>query len=100
MQHFELFVFLDFVIPLHFLFLSKNDVEFEVIPGITSAIAVPTYAGISLTHRNLSRSVAFVTGTLKKGEVQLDIPIADTLVFLMAVTNLEEIIEQILKIKR
>ena len=81
-------------------FLSKNNITFEVIPGITSAIAVPTYAGIALTHRNLSRSVAFVTGTLKKGEVQLDIPIADTLVFLMAVTNLEEIIDQILKIDR
>ncbi len=79
--------------------LKDNNIAFEVIPGITSAIAVPTYAGIPLTHRDLSRSVAFVTGTLKKGDAQLDIPIADTLVFLMAISNLEEIVEQIIKIE-
>ena len=41
-----------------------------------------------------------MTGTLKKDEAQLDIPVADTLVFLMAVTNLESIVEHILKLDR
>lgn len=76
--------------------LADHNIEYEIVPGITSAIAVPSYAGIPLTHRNLSRSVAFVTGTLKKGKTQLDIPKADTLVFLMAVTNLEDIVSKIL----
>jgi uroporphyrin-III C-methyltransferase len=43
-------------------FLRKHDIQFEIIPGITSAIAAPAYAGIPLTHRNYSSSVAFVTG--------------------------------------
>ncbi|RAP29498.1 uroporphyrinogen-III C-methyltransferase [Candidatus Marinamargulisbacteria bacterium SCGC AG-414-C22] len=80
--------------------LAKHNIPFEIIPGITSAIAVPAYAGIPLTHRELSRSVAFVTGTLKKGKTQLDIPVADTLVFLMAVTNINDIVKNILRCSR
>jgi uroporphyrin-III C-methyltransferase len=43
--------------------LNREGIPFEVIPGITSAIAVPTYAGIPITHREISHSVAFVTAT-------------------------------------
>jgi len=42
--------------------LAKARVPFEIVPGVTSAIAVPAYAGIPVTHRELSSSVAMVTG--------------------------------------
>ncbi len=42
--------------------LAAADVPFEVVPGVSSAIAVPAYAGIPLTHRDLSSSFAVVTG--------------------------------------
>lgn len=42
--------------------LQKAEIPFHVIPGITSALAVPTYAGIPLTHRNYASSLAIVTG--------------------------------------
>jgi uroporphyrinogen III methyltransferase / synthase len=73
--------------------LVKQSIPFEIVPGVTSAIAAPAYAGIPLTHRLLSRSVAFVTGSLQKGEDEesIEIPLADTLVFLMPLTNLSVI---------
>ncbi|MDG6966573.1 MAG: uroporphyrinogen-III C-methyltransferase [Nitrososphaerota archaeon] len=43
-------------------FLASHGVEFEVVPGVTSALAVPAYAGIPLTHREHSSSVTIVTG--------------------------------------
>ena len=46
--------------------LVKYDIPFEIIPGISSAVAGPGYFGIPITHRDFSRSVGFVTGTLKK----------------------------------
>ncbi len=77
--------------------LKKEGIPYEIIPGITSAIAAPTYAGIPLTHRDYSQSVAFVTGTNKEGAhaTRNRMPQADTLVFLMAVTHLQEIIQQL-----
>ncbi|KIL51766.1 uroporphyrinogen-III C-methyltransferase [Jeotgalibacillus campisalis] len=41
---------------------AKNDVPYEIIPGITAGIAAPAYAGIPVTHRTLSKSFAFITG--------------------------------------
>ncbi|MEK7314489.1 MAG: uroporphyrinogen-III C-methyltransferase, partial [Deltaproteobacteria bacterium] len=41
--------------------LVKAGIPFEVIPGVTSAISVPAYAGIPLTHRDMSSSVTFLT---------------------------------------
>lgn len=74
-------------------FLSSHKVPYEIIPGISSGSAVPTYAGIPLTHRDLSRSVAFVTGTTLTGDSleKKCLPKADTLVFFMAVHALDEI---------
>ncbi|HFC46367.1 MAG TPA: uroporphyrinogen-III C-methyltransferase, partial [Dissulfuribacter thermophilus] len=42
--------------------LAKEGIPFEIVPGVTSAIAVPAYAGIPLTHRSYTASVAFITG--------------------------------------
>lgn len=44
------------------LFLAEHGVPFEVVPGVTSGIAAPAYAGIPVTHRKLASSVTFVTG--------------------------------------
>ncbi|RAP28480.1 uroporphyrinogen-III C-methyltransferase [Candidatus Marinamargulisbacteria bacterium SCGC AG-343-D04] len=77
--------------------LVEAGIPFEVLPGVSSAIAGPGYAGIPLTHRNQSRSVAFVTGTLKRGEVPIELPKADTLVFLMALAHCDEITSELIK---
>jgi len=42
--------------------LALQGIEFEIVPGVTSAIAAPAYAGIPLTHRDLASSVTFITG--------------------------------------
>jgi len=81
--------------------LSKAGVPFEVIPGVSSAIAVPAYAGIPLTHRDYASSVAFITGHEDPTKDQSDIAWdklstgAGTLVFLMGVGNLPHIVRQL-----
>ncbi|HEX2955860.1 MAG TPA: uroporphyrinogen-III C-methyltransferase [Chitinispirillaceae bacterium] len=79
-------------------FLREKGIDFVVVPGITSAIAAPAWAGIPVTHRSVSRSVAIVTGHLQAGESieQLSIPVADTIVFLMAMQNLSALVQRIL----
>ena len=82
--------------------LVNNDVSFEIVPGVTSAIAAPAYAGIPLTHRKYTATVAFVTGheDPHKDESAIDwVSIAramGTLVFLMGVKNLPHIAEQLI----
>jgi len=82
--------------------LSQAGITYEVVPGVTSAIAVPAYAGIPLTHRGLSASVAFVTGHEMPGKESTDIHWdrlatgVGTLVFLMGVKNLEFISSQLI----
>jgi len=81
--------------------LAKRGVPFEVVPGITSAIAVPAYAGIPLTHRGLTSTVAFVTGHEDPAKKQSDInwpALAGigTLVFLMGVKNVSSITESLI----
>ncbi|MFK2826749.1 uroporphyrinogen-III C-methyltransferase [Bacillus sp. B190/17] len=49
-------------------FLAEHGVPFEIIPGITSGIAAPAYAGIPVTHRDHSASFAIVTGHRREGE--------------------------------
>ena len=73
--------------------LSKEGIEFEIVPGITSAIAVPSYAGIPLTHRKYASAVTFVTGhedpTKEDSSISWDrIAHSGTIVILMGVGNL------------
>lgn len=78
--------------------LVSEGIEFEIIPGITSAIAVPAYAGIPVTHRKMCSALGIITGHEDPGKTESSIKwdkIAtgiDTLVFLMGVENLPNIV--------
>ncbi|MBE9546687.1 MAG: uroporphyrinogen-III C-methyltransferase [Proteobacteria bacterium] len=82
--------------------LSAAGIPFEIIPGVTSAISVPAYAGIPLTHRKFTSSVTFVTGhedPTKDGS-SIDwgnISAVGTMVFLMGVKNLTHIVTNLIK---
>jgi uroporphyrinogen III methyltransferase/synthase len=80
--------------------LRAAGIPFEIIPGITSAVAVPAYAGIPVTHRGAATSFAVVTGheDPAKGESTIDwgsLAGVQTLVLLMGVRTLPEIIEKL-----
>ena len=72
----------------------RAGVPFEVVPGVTAAVATSAYAGISLTHRDFASGVAFVTGheNPQKGESSLDYSalakFPGTLVFYMGLHRL------------
>jgi uroporphyrinogen III methyltransferase/synthase len=78
--------------------LAGAGVPFEVVPGVTSAVAAPAYAGIPVTHRTLASTVTFVTGheDPAKDAEALEWPrlatAHGTLVFLMGVKNLPAIV--------
>lgn len=74
----------------------EDGVPFEVVPGITSALAAACYAGIPPTHRDYTPNIAIITGH-RKEERQLEIPKAGTLIFLMGVTNIERIVNSLLE---
>ncbi|MFC4808988.1 uroporphyrinogen-III C-methyltransferase [Paenibacillus sp. GCM10023250] len=82
--------------------LRQYDVEFEIVPGITSAIAVPAYAGIPVTHRDLASSVSIVTGHESPDKLDHSIHwdkvthATGTLVFLMGVAKVGYIAEQLM----
>lgn len=70
-------------------FLAEHQVPFEVVPGITSALAVPAYAGIPVTHRDLSSGLTILTGQARgDGLKQMQEGRHHTYVFLMAVKSL------------
>jgi len=76
--------------------LVEHNIPFEVVPGVSSAIAVPAYAGIPLTHRGLTSTVAFITGhedpTKDKSDIDWEaLAGIGTLVFLMGVKNIGQI---------
>ncbi|MHC4323035.1 MAG: uroporphyrinogen-III C-methyltransferase [Planctomycetota bacterium] len=75
---------------------AEAGVDFEVVPGITSALAAPSYAGIPPTHRDFTPNLAIVTGHRKEGK-EIEIPDAGTIIFLMGVANIPKIIEALLK---
>jgi len=85
------------------LYVLNNGIECEVIPGITSAIAVPTYAGIPVTSRLTSSSSGFtvITATRAEGRIiDIDyIPKKGTLVILMGIHVIKELESTLLKVR-
>lgn len=82
--------------------LTEKGIPFEIVPGVTSAFAVPAYNGIPVTHRDFASSVHVFTGHRKGGEpLALDFDVlarlSGTLVFLMGVSALGEICQGLLK---
>ncbi|MBQ7516207.1 MAG: uroporphyrinogen-III C-methyltransferase [Schwartzia sp.] len=84
------------------LLLQENGVPFEIVPGVTSAISVPAYAGIPVTHRAVATSFAVITGhedptkggsNMRWDKLSTGV---DTLVFLMGVANLGAITEKLI----
>ncbi len=86
--------------------LFTADVPFEVVPGVTSATAAATYAGIPITHRDYTASVAFITGHEKPGKENSNIyweklaTGAGTIVVYMGIKNLPVIVENLIKYGR
>jgi uroporphyrinogen III methyltransferase/synthase len=83
--------------------LAAGGIPFEVVPGVTSAVAAPAYAGIPITHRGLASSFAVITGheDPTKAETALDwsklATGVDTLVFLMGAATLPQIVEKLVE---
>jgi len=85
------------------IYLREREVAFEFIPGITSAIAVPEYAGIPVTHRGVSVSFRVVTGHESKNKAHSQITWEnfrsdDTIVFLMGLHRLKTIAKKLIEI--
>lgn len=84
------------------LLLMERGIPFEILPGVTSAISVPAYAGIPVTHRGVAVSFAVVTGHEDPTKEQSHIRWqhlatgVDTLVFLMGVANIPEITKNLI----
>ncbi len=83
--------------------LLSHGIAFEIIPGVTSAVAAPAYAGIPITHRDHASSVCFITGhedpAKEDSAIQWDLFAKNrsTLVFLMGVKNLEKIVTRLME---
>lgn len=82
--------------------LVKHQIPFEVVPGITSPLAVPAYNGIPVTHRDYASSLHIITGHAGSGrESSINykalVETGGTLVFVMGVTALETIVEGLIK---
>ena len=85
--------------------LAKHQIRFEIVPGITSAMACAAYAGIPLTHRGLADAVHFITGH-RRGDLDLALhkeafnDTSCTLAVYMGLANLEPIINAVLQAGR
>ena len=84
--------------------LEAAGVEFEIVPGVTSAIAVPAYAGIPVSHRGIATSFHIITGHEKaesNGELSLDFETLarcpGTLIFLMGIANMDFIARRLME---
>lgn len=86
--------------------LQENDIPYEIVPGITSAISVPAYAGIPVTHRDHASSLSIITGHEKPEKLEKSInwkkltQATGTLLFLMGVAKIGFIAEQLIKYGR
>jgi uroporphyrin-III C-methyltransferase len=82
--------------------LVEKGIPFEVVPGISSSVAAPMYAGIPLTHRDYAASVAIITGH-RAGDAEKPIDwvkianAVDTLVILMGVESIDGIVRKLLE---
>ncbi|MDG6994689.1 MAG: uroporphyrinogen-III C-methyltransferase [Nitrososphaerota archaeon] len=83
--------------------LKAEDIDFEIVPGISSAIGVPSFVGIPLTHRRYSSSIAIVTGHEDKQKIRKSVnwkklaSSVDTIVVLMGVGRSQEIAELLIE---
>jgi len=83
--------------------LAANHVPFEIVPGVSSAYAVPAYAGIPVTHRGMASSFTVITGheDSEKGKSNIEWDKlstgSDTLVFLMGMENMAQIVNQLVQ---
>lgn len=85
------------------IYLLERGIKFDIIPGITSAISGPAYAGIPVTHRGVSVSFRVVTGHESPHKKESQIPwetfkTDDTIVFLMGLHNLPKISKKLIEI--
>lgn len=85
------------------LYLKERGINYEVIPGITSAISAPAYAGIPVTHRGVAVSFRVVTGHESPNKKESQIPwenfkTDDTIVFLMGLHNLSKISKKLIEV--
>jgi uroporphyrin-III C-methyltransferase len=85
------------------IYLYERDIKFEFIPGITSAIAVPQYAGIPVTHRGITVSFRVVTGHESNNKEHSQITWEnfksdDTIIFLMGLHRLKHISKKLMEI--
>src|SRR5260370_40469327 len=85
--------------------LTARGIRVEVVPGVSSAIGVPAYAGIPVPHRNVSASFAVVTGRAgpvgEAAEVEwARIAGADTIVVLMGIANHDHLVQTLLECGR
>jgi uroporphyrin-III C-methyltransferase len=85
--------------------LARADVPFEVVPGVSAAVAAPAYAGIPVTHRGVARAFAVITGhhAANLPPMQTDWRVFSnipTLVILMGITRVREIVEELLEAGR
>ncbi len=85
------------------LVLKENNIPFEVVPGITAAIATPNYAGIPVTHRTCTSTFGLITGHEDPTKDQSDVDWEKlstglgTLTFYMGIKNLPNIVNQLVK---
>ncbi|MCR6096921.1 uroporphyrinogen-III C-methyltransferase [Salipaludibacillus agaradhaerens] len=83
-------------------FCQRHHLKFEIVPGITSGIAAPIYAGIPLTHRDFSSSFAVITAHRRKNSETDDINWSslakgiDTLVFYMGIKQIDHIQQKLI----
>lgn len=83
--------------------LVQAGIPFEVVPGVSSAVAVPAYAGIPVTQRGMAASLAIITGHRSQGIDDIASALdcaalsAGTRVFLMGVTNLPAIVQRMIE---
>ncbi|MEF2968007.1 uroporphyrinogen-III C-methyltransferase [Paenibacillus sp. M1] len=82
--------------------LRKHGISYEIVPGITSAISVPAYAGIPVTHRDMASSLSIITGHESPDKLDLSINwekvtnATGTLVFMMGVAKIGYIASQLI----